>query len=75
VTKSRLKNFTEASAPGRLDVMGGIADYSGSLVLQMPISQKTCVTVTLRSDYQCALESKIGADKTLSQFVLTIGIF
>jgi L-arabinokinase len=23
-------------APGRLDVMGGIADYSGSLVLQMP---------------------------------------
>jgi L-arabinokinase len=24
-------------APGRLDVMGGIADYSGSLVLQLPI--------------------------------------
>jgi galactokinase len=24
-------------APGRLDLMGGIADYSGSLVLQMPI--------------------------------------
>jgi len=22
-------------APGRLDVMGGIADYSGSLVLQV----------------------------------------
>jgi len=26
-------------APGRLDVMGGIADYSGSAVLQMPIAQ------------------------------------
>jgi hypothetical protein len=26
-------------APGRLDVMGGIADYSGSLVLQMPIAE------------------------------------
>jgi galactokinase len=26
-----------ARAPGRLDLMGGIADYSGSLVLQMPI--------------------------------------
>jgi L-arabinokinase len=26
-----------ARAPGRLDVMGGIADYSGSLVLQWPI--------------------------------------
>jgi galactokinase len=25
-------------APGRLDVMGGIADYSGSLVLQLPIA-------------------------------------
>ncbi|KAK9803166.1 hypothetical protein WJX72_006956 [[Myrmecia] bisecta] len=26
-------------APGRLDVMGGIADYSGSAVLQLPIAQ------------------------------------
>jgi L-arabinokinase len=26
-------------APGRLDVMGGIADYSGSLVLEMPIAE------------------------------------
>lgn len=26
-------------APGRMDVMGGIADYSGSLVLQMPIRE------------------------------------
>ena len=25
-------------APGRLDVMGGIADYSGSLVLELPLS-------------------------------------
>lgn len=25
-------------APGRLDVMGGIADYSGSLVLQLPLA-------------------------------------
>ena len=28
-----------ARAPGRLDVMGGIADYSGSLVLQRPIAE------------------------------------
>ena len=34
-----------ARAPGRLDVMGGIADYSGSLVLQMPIAQACCVAV------------------------------
>lgn len=30
-----------ARAPGRLDVMGGIADYSGSLVLQLPIAEAT----------------------------------
>jgi len=32
---------TIARAPGRLDVMGGIADYSGSLVLQRPIAEAT----------------------------------
>ena len=34
-------------APGRLDVMGGIADYSGSLVLQMPIAEAALVAVQL----------------------------
>ena len=34
-----------ARAPGRLDVMGGIADYSGSLVLQWPIRESTHVSV------------------------------
>ena len=32
-------------APGRLDVMGGIADYSGSLVLQLPIREATYVAL------------------------------
>lgn len=32
-------------APGRLDVMGGIADYSGSLVLQLPIADATYVAL------------------------------
>lgn len=30
-----------ARAPGRLDVMGGVADYSGALVLEMPIAEAT----------------------------------
>jgi L-arabinokinase len=30
-----------ARAPGRLDVMGGIADYSGALVLQLPLDRAT----------------------------------
>jgi L-arabinokinase len=34
-----------ARAPGRLDVMGGIADYSGALVLQRPIAEATFVAV------------------------------
>ncbi|XP_066369481.1 L-arabinokinase-like isoform X1 [Miscanthus floridulus] len=34
-----------ARAPGRLDVMGGIADYSGSLVLQMPLREACHVAV------------------------------
>lgn len=32
-----------ARAPGRLDVMGGIADYSGSTVLQLPLEESTVV--------------------------------
>lgn len=34
-----------ARAPGRLDLMGGIADYSGSLVLQMPTQEATLVAL------------------------------
>ncbi|MEQ1761544.1 MAG: galactokinase family protein [Pyrinomonadaceae bacterium] len=37
-----------ARAPGRLDVMGGIADYSGSLVLPMPIAE-ACLAGVQRS--------------------------
>jgi galactokinase len=35
------KEIVVSRAPGRLDVMGGIADYSGSLVLQLPIKEAT----------------------------------
>ena len=31
------------SAPGRLDLLGGVADYSGALVLEMPTRVKTTV--------------------------------
>jgi L-arabinokinase len=36
----------QGEAPGRLDVLGGVADYSGALVLQMPIRATTRVTLT-----------------------------
>lgn len=34
-----------ARAPGRLDVMGGIADYSGSLTLELPTAEAAWVAV------------------------------
>ena len=47
-----------ARAPGRLDVMGGIADYSGSLVLQMPIAEACHVAVQFRNLEEGPIETK-----------------
>src|SRR5690348_3399246 len=41
-----------ARAPGRLDLMGGIADYSGALVLQLPLAAATFVAAQ-RADDGC----------------------
>jgi len=46
-----------ARAPGRLDVMGGIADYSGSLVLQWPIQEATRVAVRPWTDCRISITS------------------
>ncbi|MFM2032286.1 MAG: hypothetical protein RLZZ297_1051 [Chloroflexota bacterium] len=51
-----------ARAPGRLDVMGGIADYSGSLVLQLPLAVAAVVYLQHRSDGRVLLESQADAD-------------
>lgn len=37
-------------APGRLDVMGGIADYCGSLVLELPLREATRVAAQQADD-------------------------
>jgi len=42
-----------ARAPGRLDVMGGIADYSGSLVLQLPLALPVSFPWTARQSRSC----------------------
>ena len=44
-------------APGRMDLMGGIADYSGSLVLQMSISEAAFAAAQLRSDQKIQIMS------------------
>jgi L-arabinokinase len=40
----------EATAPGRIDFLGGVADYSGSWVLEVPIHRETKVAIT-RADH------------------------
>jgi len=52
-----------ASAPGRMDVMGGIADYSGSLLLQMPIKQTTTVSIQKRDDGAFHLRTALAKNK------------
>jgi galactokinase len=61
-----MKSWFEAEAPGRLDVIGGIADYSGSLVLLMPIRNKTIVKISLRDDYQCVISSNLNNNNKLN---------
>ena len=39
------RDIVIARAPGRLDVMGGIADYSGSLALEWPLADATFVAL------------------------------
>ena len=41
----RERDLIVTRAPGRLDVMGGIADYSGSHVLEFPIAEATFAAV------------------------------
>jgi L-arabinokinase len=46
-----------ARAPGRLDVMGGIADYSGSLVLELPTAEATRVAAQPSDDDRLTITS------------------
>jgi len=57
--------LTIARAPGRLDVMGGIADYSGSLVLELPISEATFVALQKDDARQLRFVSLVD-NKTLN---------
>ncbi len=46
-----------ARAPGRLDVMGGIADYTGSLVCEMPLADAAATVSQPREDGQVCVVS------------------
>jgi len=51
-----------ARAPGRLDVMGGIADYSGSLVLELPLAAGTLVAVQANDEPTITLASLVASE-------------
>lgn len=46
-----------ARAPARLDIMGGIADYSGSVVLESTLNEATIVAVQKRHDNRILIRS------------------
>lgn len=59
-----------ARAPGRLDLMGGIADYSGALVLELPIADATWVAVQATRERTVTIESEgiaaLGGEERVS---------
>src|SRR4051812_27071448 len=60
-----------ARAPGRLDVMGGIGDYSGSLVLEMPIAEAAFAAVQKSADHKIWIAS-LSQDETEDSRFLVI---
>jgi galactokinase len=63
--------ITLARAPGRLDLMGGIADYSGSLVLELPLLAATWAAVQTSAAPTVTLLST-AADELSAENVVAI---
>lgn len=51
------RSLRVSRAPGRLDVMGGIADYTGSLVCELPLNRAAAVALQERKDRQLQIFS------------------
>jgi L-arabinokinase len=56
-------------APGRLDVMGGIADYSGALVLELPLGAATFVAAQLTHDRDLRLRTLCAVELGVDELV------
>jgi len=50
-------------APGRLDVMGSLADYTGALVLGIPLDHHACVAIQRRTDGVVSVVLSAGGSK------------
>lgn len=62
-----------ARAPGRLDVMGGVSDYSGGTVLEMPIAHAAYVAWQWRCDRYLRIQS-MGVEQEGLQPEVTISL-
>ena len=62
------KEIAISRAPGRLDLMGGIADYSGSLVLQLPIKEATIAAAQPASDNTIKIISLTNSGSAKGRF-------
>ncbi|HMO26383.1 MAG TPA: galactokinase family protein, partial [Tepidisphaeraceae bacterium] len=60
-------------APGRLDVMGGIADYTGSLVCEATLDRAAAVAIQRREDRQVQIISLNLLDEN-QPFTLTMAL-
>lgn len=61
-----------ARAPGRLDLMGGIADYSGSLVLELPIAEATLVALQKDETRQLKVVSLLESETRAVNFEMSL---
>ncbi|PYP54730.1 MAG: GHMP kinase [Gemmatimonadetes bacterium] len=62
-----------ARAPGRLDVMGGIADYSGARVLELPLACSTSALVQPQSARHCDIATRRGESWDVFSIELPLG--
>ena len=60
-------------APGRLDVMGGIADYSGALVLELPLACATFALCQRRPEPRCQVATRRQGTWQVFQMDLPLG--
>ena len=67
--------ITITRAPGRLDVMGGIADYSGSLVLELPTAEATLVALQKQSARQLSIVSLLEHQQRVLSFEMPLADF
>lgn len=62
-------------APGRLDVMGGIADYSGSFVLEFPIAEATFAAIQLNAERTLNIVTMLDEEPYHSSFTMPLSVF